>query len=360
MSLIFIEGFDEYEIDASDAQLKYKWNFTSGHGHTVKNDHPRADAYKYLYMSGGYHTDPWLQKKFFEPIINNKFVFGEAIRFWDTNGRGPMFALLSTQCTMFKTYYEYDGTIQLWRLHVEIRNNSNSVIGNYYSDYIFKSSEWAYVEGKIEYIETVHDIDYGKIIFKWNGLEIINEPYIEIPTLELFTIWTSTYWNSYGRSGEIDDLYVLDGSGSYNNDFLGEIHVRALKPNANGAVNDFTPVGEIENYNCVNNLNIDDTNYTKGDSVGMVEVYNFDSLPASDTQVLGVFTQSDCRKEGYGYRRVKTVIHDGVNAIPNSEEHTLANGHRRYEDKYEVNPYTGNPFTVAEFNNMQFGITITQ
>ena len=62
---------------------------------------------------------------------------------------------------------------------------------------------------------------------------------------------------------DVDDLYVLDGTASTpaNNDFLGDVRVEGLDPNAAGSNAAWTPSAGA-NYACVNETPpTDDTSY---------------------------------------------------------------------------------------------------
>jgi len=360
MALLFIEGFDEFELGAPISQLQYKWNFTSNGYLSIHDTDARPEAGKYIRFDSGHYSDNYV-KKLFNPIVeNSKFIFGFSMKINTSSGEGGIWSLINSFESYFvKLNYSWDSLTTRWRLNASLRNDSNSTISTFYSDYFLKDHEWFTIEGKIEYVETVHDIDYGNFEILCNGESIINETNVEIATMDLKWVHITSRSGNYTQQVDVDDIYICDGAGTTNNDYLGEIHVRALKPSSDGMTNDFTPVGETENYNCVNALNIDTDAYVKSNVLDNVELFNFDDLPITDTEVLGVFASTDCIKEGFGYRRVKTVINNGTTNIIDTNEHTLANGIRRYENKFEINPFTGNPFTISELNNMQFGITIS-
>jgi hypothetical protein len=89
-------------------------------------------------------------------------------------------------------------------------------------------------------------------------------------------------------SAWIDDLYVCDGSGSVNNDFLGECRVLTLLPSdGNGSNNDFdTSAGgsPADHGAMVNDTTPnDDTDYVSSSTVDHVDSWNYPALGYTGT-----------------------------------------------------------------------------
>lgn len=99
----------------------------------------------------------------------------------------------------------------------------------------------------------------------------------------------------------IDSLYVLDTTGSSNNNFLGDLRVATLYPKANGIVNNFAPSTPATlNYTMTNEtLHDDDTTYVESGIVGARESYdnqNFSDIGVSPGTIFGVQVVNSSKK----------------------------------------------------------------
>ena len=90
---------------------------------------------------------------------------------------------------------------------------------------VFRFSVWNYLEIKVTF-----DNSTGTVTLKLNGVEVL------ALTGKDTVQQTEVAWNCmrWGGGGYYDDVYICDGNGSQNNDFLGQIRVVALKPQTNG------------------------------------------------------------------------------------------------------------------------------
>lgn len=113
----------------------------------------------------------------------------------------------------------------------------------------------------------------------------------------------------------VDDLYLLDVTGTSNNDFLGDVRVDTLYPKADNNNNDFTLFDDgtqsyspiTENFVAVQNkgdVTIGrDHNYVESGSVGASEDYNMDDLAdlsLTPTTILGVQVVNNAKKTDTG------------------------------------------------------------
>jgi hypothetical protein len=156
-----------------------------------------------------------------------------------------------------------------------------------------------------------------------------------------------------------DDLYVCDGTGSVNNDFLGDIVVEALYPNGAGSYTQFTPVGAGANYNAVNQTVPDgDTTYNYDNTVGNRDSFTFSDFSQGVLSVFGVQSVLDARKQGSGTRsvgpffRASTTNYDQTAAVINDT-------YSFYVVMNELNPATTALWTESEVNAIEAGYRIT-
>lgn len=163
-----------------------------------------------------------------------------------------------------------------------------------------------------------------------------------------------------------DDLYLCNGAGSVNNDFLGAIKVEALQPNGNGAHSGMTnDVGNsTNNYSHVNDALATapvTTTYVEGDTTQ--DTYTFgDSLLPSGNAVAGVTVWAYAQKSDAGARALNMTARlsstdSNVASTPADTQSVsgLVNGVYHWQNAiYETKP-GGGAWTVADVNNAEFG-----
>jgi len=90
-----------------------------------------------------------------------------------------------------------------------------------------------------------------------------------------------------------DDLYVCDSTGSLNHDFLGNVKVVAIFPDANGDVNAWTGSGGSAHYTYVDENPVDDdTAYVESATSGQEDCGLRNGV---SRRGLGVQVNTDCR-----------------------------------------------------------------
>ena len=110
----------------------------------------------------------------------------------------------------------------------------------------------------------------------------------------------------------IDDMYVLNNTGSFNTDFLGECRIQTQYPTANGSSTTFMPFGAGTNYQCVDDNPVadDDTTYVKSAVVGDIDDYVMGTLALTGT-IYGVQVNTVQRKDDVGSRTIAPMINVG-------------------------------------------------
>lgn len=155
-----------------------------------------------------------------------------------------------------------------------------------------------------------------------------------------------------------DDLYFADNTGAQNNDFLGDVRVEALFPNATGAAGTWTPNAAGANYTKVNEASPDsDTTYVSTGVVGNIDEYNFTDSTAVAAVIKGIQTGLFARKEDAGARTIAPVIRQTATDYVGTAV-ALGVAYAEYQQMYELNPATGVAFTLAEVNADQYGVKL--
>lgn len=158
---------------------------------------------------------------------------------------------------------------------------------------------------------------------------------------------------------KMDDLYVLDDSGSTNNDFLGDCRVEALLPDGNGTTNQFngSDGNSVDNYLLVDEVPADDdTTYVEDSTATNQDLYTFDNLSATPVSIFGVQSNIIAKKDDAGARSAKQITRSGV-TVYDGDTHALSQGsYGNHACILELDPDTATAWDEAGINAAEFGL----
>lgn len=153
---------------------------------------------------------------------------------------------------------------------------------------LFTGSVWQHVEMRLVMSDTV-----GVMEIRRNGILVASLTGIDtkpsgVTSLTGFRVEADSNFQFH----LIDDLYILDGTGSDNNSYLGDTRITVLRPKADGLVNNFVAVGAASNFEAVDeHLHDGDTTYVEAGVVGARESYDnksFSEVGISPGDIFGV------------------------------------------------------------------------
>lgn len=160
-----------------------------------------------------------------------------------------------------------------------------------------------------------------------------------------------------------DDVYVCDTASAIHNDFLGDVHVETLLPNATGGSSQFAPVGTTPNYTNVDESSApnSDTDYNLGSVIGHRDLYKFPApsiAPGQQNEVTAVLTNIWLRKDFGGTRTVRPVV-----ALPSGTAFGAAYGFDgsyayHVQTIFETNPVSAVAWVHGDLGTAQFGLEI--
>jgi hypothetical protein len=160
-------------------------------------------------------------------------------------------------------------------------------------------------------------------------------------------------WSHY----HLDDFFLMDGSGSFNNDFLGNQRIVALRPDSAGDSTDWTP-NTGANYAAVDETDPDgDTTYVESGTPADKDLYDFDDISGMTDDIRGVQSVIICRETD-----TETFsIYMPMKSTTENQGSSQVIGTQSYVSRLRVmeeNPVTTNQWTIAEVNAAQFGIEL--
>jgi len=160
-----------------------------------------------------------------------------------------------------------------------------------------------------------------------------------------------------------DDWYILDGTGSVNNDFLGPVSIHHRQIKAVGSDNDFSYTGGGSIPESVNNIQIEESDATCMDtpntSTNRQTLVPYQISGTSNT-IYGVKITSRVKMEkGYEATKFKHVV-DSDSSTGEDTQRTIFdhNGYLTKMGLFETDPATSALWTQNAFNSAEFGMEI--
>lgn len=346
MTLLWFDGFETYNTNALAQQIPelITCDITDAGGSTGRRSSGR------LYLADSWRNyDVTLQNTLTDNTI---IIFGVALyrnhtAAWGYNATYPLMWFADNA-----GYRHINVHAKASARVIEMRDGAGSILGT--GTWTMPYQEWVYFEIKIY----VHDTA-GTVETKINGdtdISLTSQDTKNGANGWLGKLQLSTPYQTCPML--YDDLYLCNGQGSKNNDFLGDIRVDVLRPNGAGAHSDFTPNAGSNYQNVDENYPDDDTTYNYSNTVGHKDTYALPSLESLGTTIHGVKNQIRVRKDDAGSRKIKVISRlNSTNYL--SPEKTLSDTYKTFRKIYEDNPDDAAAFEEADITGMESGIEIT-
>lgn len=160
-------------------------------------------------------------------------------------------------------------------------------------------------------------------------------------------------------NNRVDNLYVLNSTGTTNTTFLGAVRVHTLAPNGNGATSQFTGSdgNQTDNYQLVDELPYSTVDYVASSTSGQRDTYILDDLPAGYHQIMGLQSNVTSLKDTAGSRSLKSAIRSN-GSVYYGISRPLGINAQTHSDVFESSPVTSLVWTSAEVNNLEGGMEV--
>jgi hypothetical protein len=341
MSLLFVDGFDHWA--AADASQK--WPTEQSQVGTMSSTTPfsagksmlLANVFSYVGRSlGANHTT--LIAGFHFNVGSLTFVPWNLVTFLDA------------------------GTVQL-----NVGINGSGAIVVYRNTTLLATSSavgfnvgWHFLEAKVTFHATT-----GSYTVKVDGVQVLTASSVNTaPSGNALANWLRMGYqgmftgNNFTDTVLYDNLYLCNSAGSVNNDFLGEVRIQTLLPNAVGASSQLTRTGGSVsgNYTAVNEASVDgDTSYVSSNTVGQQDTYKYGALTANTASVLGLASSPVARRDDAGQRTIATRYRHSNNAEADFATTTpVLTAYLNCQHVQETNPVTTSAWVPGDLAN-EFG-----
>lgn len=352
MSLLFFDGFEGYNI----ADLGKFWNY----GYYASSGGVTIDS---TGRNGGKNIKSFSHNSLANFVLqwNNPSQFDSQILIV---GLAFQFNYIGNDISLI---YFQDPSGQQMSGKLEITENGrNLVLRNqpstqenvlYTSDFSLNFDTWYYVELK----------------WKCHASEGLGE--LRLNEQTLFSFSNTDTRPSLGIANQIamvqirggsyidmhyDDIYILDTTGSKNNDFLGDVRIDAVNPNGAGNYSQMTPSAG-SNYQCVDETAFDDSDYVQDASDGNKDSYSYADVPTDldDLAIFGVqLNNVSQRTAGTDNRKLKGFLRTGSTDYEETTAQSLSDSFFRQQTIWEDDPSDSNDWTKAKINACEFGVEV--
>lgn len=209
---------------------------------------------------------------------------------------------------------------------------------------------WAHVEIKV----TVGNS--GSYEVRVNGVDVASDTGVDTqPGSSSYVYSVQIDGGSQARYFQFDNYYILDSTGSKNNDFLGRQKINTLVPSSAGNSSDWTPSAG-DNYQNVDEAGIDeDTTYNESSTTDDVDLYACGS-GTYDT-IAGVQLNTVVRNTGTGQQGFHPMVRSGGTDYEQTEQFTYQE-YFNHITLMDDDPDTATTWTQSGVNSAEFGVKV--
>lgn len=341
MSLIFIDGFDHY------ANIREKWVV----GSVFDNPTFVPGRFGGQALRKQFQNSAGTISKNLEPQTD--VYFGCAISMPGINSNSQFRLQDDNEVTRFDVDINADGSVTI---------QAGGTLATSATGIITTGTTWHYLEA--HYIAKDSAGAGGIAEVRVDGVKVVEIDGTVHPTttgvsddIRVFEFYDS---GTNSPAYKYDDLYILNGSGTENNGYLGDVRISVLYPEADGTNNAFTPSGGGANYSDVDEeIMNSDTDYVESGTVGVQEDYINGSLSGAGT-IFGVQVANGTRRTDSGDIRFQNEMIVGGTAYTDGVEHSSNSGTYFIETYIrDTDPSDDGTWTEAKVDAAGSGLKIT-
>lgn len=224
----------------------------------------------------------------------------------------------------------------------------------------FTTVAWQYVEFRVKFHATLGEFEIkrdGVQVALGTGLDTLNGQTLGGASLRINASASLQFHH-------IDDLYILDTLGTVNNDFLGDNRITALHTTANGNDNDFTAFPTSANWQAVDEaIHDQNTTYVESGLVGAKDDYTnqtFAAKAVSTGTINGVQVVNASLKTDAGTMKYKDEMVIATVRYDNGTEVTSTSGAYKMSTFIrDTDPSDSAAWTESKVEAVGSGFTIT-
>jgi hypothetical protein len=342
MSLEFADGFDHYNQNSSF--IGRKWDTVSG----------AVQAFGSGRYGSGLAWNSWNNAVAIRKTLTSVAtrIVGFAAYFGGSVASGTICAFQDSGSTQTDLRVNSSGNLYITRNGTTLATSASAVVAN----------TWYYIELSVTIGSSTGAYTLkvtSGTVSTWLTATSVNTQATGNATSN--QIWLSLNGLS-GNPGLIDDVYILNTSGSVNNSFLGECRIYTSLPNgddtaATGTNLLWTPSTGSTHYNLVNeNPPNDDTNYVGSNTAGQIDTYKYAAIAPVGGIAAVVFNMM-ARRDDTGVRQIAAAYRGGSTNYQGTGVYPTVS-YMDYQQIWETDPATSAPWTASGVNAGEFGVDL--
>lgn len=253
----------------------------------------------------------------------------------------------------------YDGTSVQCRLELQtsglwkVYRGTSTLLGTS-SGSAITTGTWFYVEIKIKFNGSTGTVDVW--VNGSNTLSLTAQNTSSSGATQTNRIQFMGSQNSTDHT-QLDDIYIVDTTGSNNNARLGARVIKLLVPTADAGTNQFTPDSGANHFDRLTENPIDSTTYLEDSTTAHRELFSVTTLNLAT--VAGVQMNAVVKVTDNTVFTVKSSIHTQGGTDSDDAGITIADtAYQTLNRVVETNPETGILWRQDQINNAQFGFKV--
>lgn len=152
----------------------------------------------------------------------------------------------------------------------------------------------------------------------------------------------------------LDDVYIADGSGTINNDFMGQARIESVYPNTDGTKQDWAFSSGTSTAALVSDTVADgDTSYIADGTAGHTATVTI--APTIVGRIAAISLTQYARKDDTALRETASVVVVGPTTYTYAT-HTLSSTYDYYSVVIESDPATSSGFLMSNLITYEFGV----
>jgi hypothetical protein len=356
MALLYMDGFDHYGGDITKMNSGLWAIASNGGGGGLTTTHHRTGPYSYQLVNSG------TLRQALPAIYSTPVGCGYTIWMDTLPGSTPINAFL---------YGDRNGAFNIFvqilptgAISVGIfgRGPGGSLGNIAISSPVLTAGAWQHIECRAKTHETA-----GEVEVRVNGVTALSVSGVQTHgggacLAEDALIQTSSDAGAGTPTFFVDDYFIWDTLGSFNNDFLGDRRVITDVPNQDTGIADWAKSTGVNGYSLINDLPPDDdTTYISSPiyvAPGDQSAFLYPPTPANTSMISAVQVIARGFKTDAGPANTKSSILSGAFEGIGSEKTLTSQWTSRF-DIFETDPATGAPWTKAALDAASIAIRRT-
>ena len=168
-----------------------------------------------------------------------------------------------------------------------------------------------------------------------------------------------------GSTERWDDIYIIDSTGTQNNDFLGDSVIEAIMPTSDGASSQWTPSSGVDHYALVDDVatgggSADEATQVTSDTVGHIDLWGYSDISFITGTIHGIAVLTQIAMDVVGTRDVRVKYRADSTTQYNFDTHSISSlSFETFVNIQEQDPDAGpGSWQNAALDGAQFGVEV--